>query len=304
LPIKIPDALPAAKTLESENIFIITENRALHQDIRPLRIAIVNLMPTKIETETQLLRLLGNTPLQVEACFIVTKTHTPKHIDPLHLESFYKTYYDVKDEKFDGIIITGAPVEQLDFEDVDYWQELCEIMAWAKTHVYSAFHICWAAQAGLYYHYGVKKHLLDKKLSGIYNHRTVDKRHPLVRGFDDTFKAPHSRYTEVRKDEILATGKLDILAESDEAGVYIVADKDCRNFFVTGHSEYDLGTLAGEYFRDVKKGINPDIPCNYFEGDDPNGDPVFSWKSHANLLFSNWLNHIVYQQTPYDLSSL
>lgn len=304
MPIKIPDALPAAKTLESENVFIITENRALHQDIRPLKIAIVNLMPTKIDTETQLLRLLGNTPLQVEACFINTKTHVSKNTDPSHLESFYKTYYDVKDEKFDGIIITGAPVEQLDFEEVDYWPELCEIMDWAKTNVYSTLYICWAAQAGLYYHYGIQKHLLEKKLSGIYTHRTLDSRHPLVRGFDEYFKAPHSRYTGVSAEDIIRTGRLDILANSKEAGVYIVADRNCRDFFITGHSEYDLHTLAKEYTRDVNKGIDPEVPYNYFKGDDPDNEPTFSWRSHANLLFSNWLNHIVYQQTPYDLSLL
>ena len=304
MPIKIPDSLPAARTLESENVFIMTEYRALHQDIRPLKIAIVNIMPTKIDTETQLLRLLGNTPLQVEVELIQMASHVSKNTSAEHLLQFYKTFDDIKDQRFDGLIITGAPVEKLPFEEVEYWDELCTIMDWAKTNVYSTLYICWGSQAGLYHKYGLQKRLLPKKLSGIYRHRPLDKRHPLTRGFDDEFWAPHSRYTEVPIDDIRKVDELMILAESDEAGAYIVTDRDCRNIFITGHAEYSRSTLANEYSSDVLKGINPDVPVNYFPDDDPTKKPIFTWKSHASMLYANWLNHIVYLHTPYDLSEL
>lgn len=304
LPIKIPDKLPAAKTLESENIMIIPENRAVRQDIRPLRIAILNLMPTKIETETQLLRLLSNSALQVEIELLQAASHVSKNTSPEHLLAFYKTFYDVKDQRFDGLIITGAPVEHLPFEEVDYWDELCEIMEWSKSNVYSTLYICWGAQAGLYYRYGIQKYMLKEKLSGIFAHHFTNIHHPLIRGFDDVFFAPHSRYTEVREEDINRVGTLEILSKSDEAGVHIVVDQNCRNIYITGHSEYSRMTLADEYFRDINKGLNPNIPKNYFKNDDPNSQPVVCWKSHANLLFANWLNHIVYQHTPYDLSEL
>lgn len=304
MPIKIPDSLPAARTLESENVFIMTEYRALHQDIRPLKIAVVNIMPTKIDTETQLLRLLGNTPLQVEVELIQMASHISKNTSAEHLLKFYKTFDDIKNQRFDGLIITGAPVEKLPFCEVEYWDELCTIMDWAETNVYSTLYICWGAQAGLYHHYGLDKRLLSKKLSGVYRHRPLDKRHPLTRGFDDLFFAPHSRYTETPIESIRACSELMILAESDEAGAYIVTDRDCRNIFVTGHAEYSRSTLANEYNRDVLKGIEPEIPVNYFKNDDPTEKPVFTWKSHASMLYANWLNHIVYLHTPYDLSEL
>ncbi|MGI6270582.1 MAG: homoserine O-acetyltransferase MetA [Candidatus Howiella sp.] len=304
MPIKIPNRLPAAKTLESENVFVITEHRAFHQDIRPLRIAILNLMPTKIETETQLLRLLGNTPLQIEIELLQTATHISKNTSAEHLLAFYKTYPDIRDERFDGLIITGAPVEHLPFEEVHYWKELCTIMDWAKTHVYSTLHICWGAFAGLYHHYGIQKHPLQKKLSGVYAHHPLLPLHPLLRGFDDTFYVPHSRNTEVWREEVEEVNELDILSQSKEAGLHIMADHTCRNIFVTGHSEYARATLANEYSRDVLKGLEPDPPANYFPADDSTKRPIMSWKSHANLLFGNWINHIVYQHTPYDLSDL
>lgn len=304
MPIKIVDSLPAARTLESENVFIITENRALRQDIRPLKIAILNLMPKKIETETQLLRLLGNTPLQVEIELLQTASHISKNTPSEHLLKFYKVFDDIKDEKFDGLIITGAPVEQIDFSQVDYWEELCQYIEWAKTNVYSTFYICWAAQAGLFYNHGINKYPLSEKLSGIFVHSLTTSLHPLVRGFDDKFWVPHSRYTEIRYEDVKSIPELDILATSDKAGIYIVADRDCRNIYVTGHSEYSLMTLANEYSRDTLKGLNPKVPENYFPQNDPHRRPILKWKSHANLLFSNWLNHIVYQHTPYDLSSL
>ncbi len=304
MPIKIPDSLPAARTLESENVFIMTEHRALHQDIRPLKIAIVNIMPTKIDTETQLLRLLGNTPLQVEVELIQMATHVSKNTSAEHLLKFYKTFEDIKTERFDGLIITGAPVEKMPFEEVTYWDELCSIMDWAKTNVYSTLYICWGAQAGLYHKFGIDKRLLPKKLSGIYHHYPLDKRHPLTRGFDDDFCAPHSRYTETPIEEIRKNPDLMILAESTEAGAYIVTDRDCRNIFITGHAEYSRSTLANEYNRDVLKGIDPDVPVNYFPDDDPTKKPIFTWKSHSSMLYANWLNHIVYLHTPYDLSEL
>lgn len=304
MPIKIPDGLPAASFLESENIFVMTENRAVHQDIRPLKIAIMNLMPTKIATETQLIRLLSNTSLQIELTLLATASHTPKHTPPEHMKTFYRSLGEILDERFDGMIITGAPVEDRDFEDVDYWPELCELMNWAETHVFSTFYICWAAQAGLYYHYGVPKYPLDKKMFGVFEHRVLKPYHPLLRGFDEVFYAPHSRHTEVRRSDICNIPRLDILAESAEAGVYLVADKNGRRIFVTGHSEYDRETLAGEYFRDKAKGLDIDVPRHYFPDDDPGKSPSNVWRGHAHLMFSNWLGNIVYQLTPYDLSEL
>lgn len=304
MPIKIPDTLPAKKILESENIFVMDEGRAIHQDIRPLRIAILNLMPKKIETETQLLRLLSNTPIQVDIELILMSTHVSKNTSKEHLLTFYKTFKDIKDELFDGLIITGAPVELLPFEDVDYWQELCKIMEWSKSHVFSTFHICWGAQAGLYYHYNIGKHELPEKLSGIFKHRCLIPNHPLMRGSDDIFLSPHSRYTTVYQKDIEQCGKLDVVAVSNEAGVYIVANKDNRQIFVTGHSEYDVNTLANEYFRDIKKGLDIKMPVKYFPHDDPTQAPLYQWRSHANLIFSNWLNYFLYQSTPFDLKTL
>ena len=300
MPIKIPDRLPARKTLEDENIFVMTEKRALKQDIRPLKILILNLMPTKVVTETQLLRLLGNSPLQVEPTFLQTKTYIPKNTAQDHLISFYNVFDDVKDEKFDGLIITGAPVENLPFEQVEYWEELCEIMEWSKVNVHSTFHICWGAQAGLYYHYGINKFPLEEKMFGVFPHRVCLKKHKLLRGFDDTFFAPHSRHTEVRAEDIVKCPALEILTDSPISGVYIVGSKTGRQFFVTGHSEYDADTLAKEYFRDLEKGLDIKMPYNYFENDDPTVPPKKSWRSHANLLYSNWLNYFVYQTTPYN----
>ncbi len=304
MPIKVPDSLPATKQLRNENIFVMSERKAMHQDIRPLKIAIVNLMPTKITTETQLLRLLSNSPLQVEIDFLTMKSHKSKNTPDSHLQAFYKSFYDIKNSKYDGMIITGAPVENLDFTEVDYWDELQEIMEWSKTHVTSTLHICWAAQAGLYYHYGIPKYSLPEKCSGVYKHKVRRSTAKIVRGFDNEFYAPHSRYTEVRAEDIKKIKDLEILADSDEAGVYIVFSKGGRRIFVTGHSEYDANTLADEYKRDLEKGINPKIPANYFPGDNPNKNPIVRWRSHANLLFSNWLNYFVYQITPYDIESI
>lgn len=304
MPIKIPDKLPAAKILEEENIFVMTEKRALSQDIRPLNILILNLMPNKIETETQLLRLLGNTPLQVEIQLLQTATYKPKNTPKQHLLSFYKYFDDIKDQKFDGMIITGAPVEHLEYEEVAYWPELCTIMEWSKCNVFSTFHICWGAQAALYYHFGIKKYPLPSKLSGVFAHKPLEPNHPLLRGFDDIFYVPHSRYTEVRKEDIEKVKDLKILAASEEAGVHIVANTNGRQFFATGHSEYDRLTLSNEYLRDIDKGLDIDIPKNYFAHDDLKKLPVMNWRSHANLMFSNWLNYFVYQMTPYDLSEI
>lgn len=304
MPIRIPNSLPAKNTLESENIFIIPEDRAKHQDIRPLSIVILNLMPTKIETETQILRLLSNSPLQLEIELIQTATYSSKNTPSEHLLNFYKTFDYIKDKKFDGMIITGAPIEHLQFEEVDYWQELCEIMEWSKHNVQSTMHICWGAQAGLYYHYGIKKYPLNKKLFGVFSHNTLSAVHPLVRGFDERFWAPHSRYTEVRFDDINIQWGLEILSTSDEAGVHLVASRDGRQVFVTGHSEYDRETLSNEYFRDVAKGIDIDVPKNYFLNDDPSKAPNMTWRSHANLFYCNWLNYCVYQMTPYDISKI
>jgi len=302
MPIKIPQGLPAREVLENENIFVMDELRAAHQDIRPLRIAILNLMPTKITTETQFIRLLSNSPLQVDLTLLSTKSHTPKHTPPEHMKAFYKSYDDVKNEKFDGLIITGAPVEELEFESVDYWPELVDVMNWSKTNVFSTFHICWAAQAGMYHHYGVPKYKLDKKMFGVFPHYALKPNHPILRGFDGRFMVPHSRHTEVHAEDIKAADGLKLLAVSDEAGVYIAASSDDRMFFVTGHSEYDNETLANEYFRDKNKGLDIEVPKNYFPGDDPSLPPINSWRGHAHLLFSNWLNYYVYQMTPYDVN--
>ena len=304
MPIRIPVTLPATATLESENIFVMDEQRASHQDIRPLKIVLLNLMPKKIETETQILRLLSNTPLQVDIELLQAATHVSKNTPEEHLITFYKTFSDIKDQKFDGMIITGAPIELMDYQDVDYWHELCEIMEWTKTNVFSTLHICWGAQAGLYYHYGVPKYALSQKMFGVFPHKVLQHNHQLVRGFDDVFYVPHSRHTEVRKEDILRCGQLEILTESEISGVHIVAYKDGRQFFVTGHSEYDLYTLANEYFRDVKKKMKIQLPYHYFPDDNPEKLPNFIWKSHANLMFSNWLNYFVYQQTPYNLETL
>lgn len=304
VPIRIDDALPAKQNLEIENIFVMSKKRADTQDIRPLKLIILNLMPTKLETETQLLRLLSNSPLQIDVDFLQVKTHKAKNVSRIHLEKFYNTFDEIKDNRYDGMIITGAPVEQLEFEEVDYWDELCNIMEWSKKNVYSTFHICWGAQAGLYYHYGVKKYLLKKKMFGVFPHISLDETHPLMRGFDDKFYVPHSRHTEVRRQDIAQVKDLQILSYSEISGVHIVADMACRKFFVTGHSEYDRHTLAREYFRDKEKGLDIDVPYNYFPNDDENLVPIMSWKSSASLLFSNWLNYFVYQKTPYDLSQL
>lgn len=304
MPIKIPNNLPAAETLKNEHVFVMDENMAYHQDIRPLRIAIMNLMPTKIVTETQLLRLLSNTPLQVEPTFIHPATHKSKNTSTSHLNAFYLTPEDVKDQKFDGLIITGAPVEQMPFEEVGYWEELCQLMEWSRENVTTTFHICWGAQAGLYYHYGVDKYDLHGKLSGIFEHRSHSKTARLLRGFDDCFYVPHSRYTGVRIEDVERVPELDILATSDKAGLCICASHNRRQIFILGHMEYDRDTLKLEYERDMDKGLNPRMPQNYFPGDDPNRIPYYKWKSHAYLLYANWLNYYVYQATPYDLSSI
>lgn len=304
MPIKIPNNLPAFSTLVDENIFIMSDERAESQDIRPLKIAILNLMPKKIETETQLLRLLSNTPLQVDIELVQMASHTSKTTSHEHMLAFYKTFSEIKDMHFDGLIITGAPVENLDYESVDYWEEFCSVLEWTKTHVFSTLHVCWGAQAGLYYHYGVPKYKLAKKVFGVFPHTISSPNHPLLKGFDDVFLVPHSRHTEIRKEDILKVPDLEILAESEISGVHIVCDRNCRKFFITGHSEYDRETLANEFFRDVSKGLDIQIPYNYFPNNDPEKTPVFSWCCTANLMFSNWLNYCVYQQTPFDLSEL
>ena len=304
MPIKIPNDLPATKILESENIFVMPETRATTQDIRPLKIIILNLMPTKVVTETQLLRLLGNSPLQVDIELLKMATHHSKNTSEEHLTKFYKTFDEIKDERFDGMIVTGAPVELLEYEEVDYWDELCSVFKWAKKHVYSTMFICWGAQAGLYYRYGIEKHNLPKKLFGIFNHKIVNNKHPLMRGFDDYFLIPHSRYTGVRSEDIEKQEELIILATSKAAGAAIVCSKNGREFYLFGHCEYDYDTLAKEYYRDVKKELKIDIPYNYFPDNNVNRKPVMTWKSHASLLFMNWLNYYLYQQTPYDLEDL
>ncbi len=303
MPIKIPNNLPAVKTLYDENIFVMTETRAITQDIRPLKILLLNLMPKKIETETQFSRLLGNSPLQVELELIHTKSHKSKNVAEEHLISFYKTFDEVKNKNYDGFIITGAPVEHMEFEEVEYWDELTEIMEWSKTHVHSTMHICWGAQAGLYYHYGIKKHPLDEKLFGIFPHKVDYKRSILFRGFDDDFLVPQSRHTTVKREEIEKNTDLKILASSDIAGVYAVRSQTHGQIFITGHSEYDADTLKNEYLRDLAQGKPIKKPVNYFRDDDETKEPVVTWRSHANLLFSNWLNYFVYQTTPYDITS-
>ena len=304
MPIKIPNDLPAVKTLNDENIFVMTETRAITQDIRPLKILLRNLMPKKIETETQLSRLLGNSPLQVYLTLIHTKSHQSKNTSAEHLFTFYQTFDDVKHLTFDGMIITGAPVENMPFEQVEYWKEICDIMEWTKTHVHSTFHICWGAQAGLYYHYGIGKQPLDKKLFGIFEHTADYKKSILLRGFDDKFMVPHSRHTTVDRADIEAVPELKILSSSEEAGVYIVSSEGGKQFFITGHSEYDAETLKNEYVRDVNEGKPIEIPKNYFPDDNPKKSPVVTWRSHANLLYSNWLNYFVYQTTPYDINEI
>ena len=304
MPIKIPNDLPATQTLLNENIFAITETRAITQDIRPLRILVLNLMPTKITTETQLARLLGNTPLQVEMELIHTKTHESKNTPQDHMIAFYKTFYDIKDQNYDGMIITGAPVEQMPFEEVEYWDELCEIMEWSKTHVTSVFHICWGAQAGLYYHYGIDKVPLPEKMFGIFPHTVEYKNSMLFRGFDDEFMVPHSRHTTVSRQDIEENTRLKILASSEEAGLYALMSPKGRQIFIMGHSEYDSDTLKKEYVRDKNAGLPIKMPKNYFPDDDDTKEPLSTWRSHANLLYTNWLNYFVYQSTPYDIRTI
>ena len=304
MPIRIPNDLPAAQVMQQENIFVMKHQRATTQHIRPLEIVVLNLMPTKIVTETQLTRLLGNTPLQVNLELMHTSTHRSKNVSEEHLLTFYKTFDEIKDRKFDGMVITGAPVELLEFEDVDYWPELCRIMEWSKTHVHSTLHICWGAQAGLYYHYGINKQPLEQKLFGVYPHRADYKRAILLRGFDDTFYVPHSRHTTVRREDIEAVPGLKILASSPEAGVYAIQNKNGHHIFITGHSEYDPRTLESEYLRDKKLGKPIAVPENYYPDDDDTKEPIVRWRGHANLLFSNWLNYFVYQTTPYDIETV
>ena len=304
MPIRIPNDLPAAHVMQEENIFIMKHTRAITQEIRPLEIVVLNLMPTKIATETQLTRLLGNTPLQVNLELMHTSTHQSRNVPEEHLLTFYKTFEELKDRKFDGMVITGAPVEQMDFEDVDYWGELCRIMEWSKTHVHSTLHICWGAQAGLYYHYGIRKHPLERKLFGVYPHHADYKRSILLRGFDDTFYVPHSRHTTVRREDIEAVPGLKILASSEEAGVYAIMSKNGHHIFITGHSEYDPRTLETEYLRDKKLGKPISVPEHYYPNDDDTKEPIVRWRGHANLLFSNWLNYFVYQTTPYDIKTV
>lgn len=304
MPIKVADGLPAVAILRDENIFVMTEERAVHQDIRPLRIAILNLMPNKAVTETQLLRLVGNTPIQVDVMLLHPGSHVPKHTPPEYLASFYRNFAEARPERFDGLIITGAPVERLEYGEVTYWDELRQIMDWSLSNVYSTLHICWGAQAGLYHHFGIPKYPLEEKLTGVFTHRLTQKNVPLFRGFDDEFLAPHSRYTEVRRADIEGVSGLEILAESEVAGVYALASEDGRQVFVTGHPEYDPATLKIEFERDASKGLVPQMPRYYFPGDDPSKTPIVKWRSHANLMFANWINYCVYQGTPYDLAQL
>ena len=304
MPIKIADSLPAWSVLESENIFVMTERRALSQDIRPLKIAILNLMPLKIVTETQILRCLSNTPLQIEIDLVQTRTYHSKNTPEDHLLTFYKTFQDIRDKKYDGFIITGAPVELMNFEEVEYWDELCEIMTWTRAHVHSTLHICWGAQAGLYFHYGIPKHVLPEKKSGVFYHRVLTPKEPIFRGFNDVFLVPHSRHTEVREADILANPSLRLLSRSEEAGVHVVEAMNGRQLFVLGHGEYDRDTLKAEYIRDRNKDMNPKIPEHYFPDDDPSREPLVRWRSHAHLFYTNWLNYYVYQSTPYVIESL
>ena len=304
MPIRIPNDLPAVKTLQNENIFVMPEQRAVTQDIRPLKILLLNLMPNKIATETQLSRLLGNTPLQVELELIHTSTYHSKNVSSEHLLAFYKTFEDVKEQTFDGMIITGAPVEKMEFEEVEYWEELCEIMEWTKTHVHSTFHICWGAQAGLYYHYGIKKYPLQSKLFGVFEHTADYKNSMLLRGFDDRFFVPHSRHTTIKREDIEKVKELKIVASSEKAGIYALLTDNGKQVFITGHSEYDANTLKDEYLRDLERGDTIHIPENYFPNDDASADPIVKWRSHAHLLYSNWLNYFVYQTTPFDISEI
>ena len=304
MPIRTQNDLPAKEQLEQENIFVMDENRSSHQDIRPISIAIVNLMPLKEDTELQILRSLSNTPLQVDVTFVTTMSHESTHTSMSHLNKFYVGFDEIKDHNFDGLIITGAPVEQMEYEEVDYWQEITTIMEWSKTHVTSTLHLCWGAQAGLYYHYGIQKHMLDHKMFGVFDHKVMNRKVPIVRGFDDVFRAPHSRHTEVRKEDIEACPDLTILAESEEAGVFLVLAQDGKQIFVMGHPEYDRMTLSNEYFRDKNKGLPIDLPKNYFPEDDDTKKPLLTWRSHGNILYSNWLNYYVYQQTPYEFLSM
>ena len=302
MPIKIQSDLPAKAELEEENIFVMDENRAISQNIRPLEIIVLNLMPIKQDTELQLLRGLSNTPLQIDVTFLQMSSHVSKNTSASHIKKFYQTFEEIKNNNYDGMIITGAPVEKLEFEEVNYWDELITVMEWSKKHVTSTIHICWGAQAGLYYHYGIKKELLPKKLSGVYKHRVMNRKEPLVRGFDDVFMAPHSRYTQASRQQILDNPRLKVLADSDEAGIYIVLGDGGKEIFVMGHPEYDRLTLDQEYKPDIDKGIEPDLPVNYYPDDDCNRKPLLSWRSHANNLYTNWLNYYVYQITPYDLN--
>lgn len=304
MPIKIPEDLPAVGLLQRDNIFVMPEKRASSQDIRPLKVAILNLMPTKVETETQLLRLIANSPLQVEVDLLKTGSYVSVNTPEEHLLKFYRPSLEVLDSYYDGLIITGAPVEQMEFEEVDYWAELVEVLEWARNHVFSMMCICWGAQAALYHYYGVPKVEMKSKLFGNFLHRVLDSRSKLLRGFDDRFYAPHSRYTTIKREEILRRNSLQLLVESDRAGVYLVASEDLRQVFVTGHSEYDTGTLRYEYERDLERGLKPSIPVNYFQGDDPDNEPMVNWRGHANLLFMNWLNYAVYQETPFNIKSL
>ncbi len=304
MPIKIDDRLPARESLEMENIFIMTESRAKSQDIRPLKIIILNLMPTKIVTETQLLRLLSNSPLQVDIDFLQTATHQSTHVSQTHLNTFYYTFDEIKDRKYDGMIITGAPVELMDFEEVDYWPELCKIFEWTKTNVYSTFHICWGAQAGLYYHHGIPKYTLPEKMFGVFPHKPLDLYHPLLRGFDEIYNVPHSRHTDIKFSDIALCKDLQIISYSEQAGIHLVSDLECRNFYATGHSEYDADTLAKEYFRDKAKGLDIKVPYNYFPDDDPTKKPIVTWRNVGTLMFTNWLNYFVYQRTPYDINDI
>ena len=304
MPIKIPDSLPATQTLLNENIFVMDELRAAKQDIRPLRVALLNLMPTKIETETQFARLLSNSPLQVELTLLQTATYEAKNTSREHLLAFYETFEDVKERKFDGLVITGAPVELMEFEDVEYWDELCRIMEWSKTHVYSTLHICWGAQAALYHHYGIRKYPMDEKLFGVFPHEVEYKNSMLFRGFDDVFMAPHSRHTTIHREDVEAVPELQILASSEEAGVYVIKTEQGKQIFITGHSEYDALTLEKEYLRDKNAGLPIEVPKNYYPDDNDTRKPLVTWRSSANLLFFNWLNYFVYQTTPFELDAI
>lgn len=304
MPIKVANTLPAVEALTKEGIFVMTQERAMHQDIRPLKIALLNLMPTKLQTEIQLMRLIGNTPLQVEVSLLHMKSHYSKNTSREYLKTHYHTFDEISRNRFDGLIITGAPIETLDFKDVNYWDELCDVMEWSKKNVYSTLHLCWGSQAALYYHYAIPKYMLKEKLCGVFEHKSLKKKVPLLRGFDDVYFAPHSRYTEVRQEDIKQVPELELLSVSKEAGVYIVLSKGGRQIFVSGHSEYDPGTLKAEYERDIGKGLSVKLPANYFNNNDPTKSPVVKWRGHAHLLFSNWLNYYVYQETPFDLDRL